>query len=309
MPTDLQKRTAEAIINIFETGALHGEYGNVTMLPGDAGHLTYGRSQTTLASGNLFLLISAYVNAAGAQYADRLRPYLARLKQIDLSLDDDMDFRALLATAGNDPVMHSVQDEFFDRIYWTPASVSAANVGITSGLGYTVSYDGHVQGSWGLIRDRTNAQFGTVAQKGENDWVRQYVSIRRNWLATSTNKWLPRTVYRMDEFDKLANAGNWQLDLPIVVRGVTIDESGLSGVPVRASAQIAEERLLMLRNPMMQGDDVARLQQALKSKGETVEVDGVFGATTAAALNHFQRINGLTADGIAGPATRSALGI
>lgn len=28
-------------------------------MPGDTGHLTYGRAQTTLASGNLYLLLKA----------------------------------------------------------------------------------------------------------------------------------------------------------------------------------------------------------------------------------------------------------
>ena len=63
---DLQKRTAQAIVNIFETGRVAGDYGAVTLLPGDAGHLTYGRSQTTLGSGNLFLLIKAYCERADA---------------------------------------------------------------------------------------------------------------------------------------------------------------------------------------------------------------------------------------------------
>ena len=42
--TDLQKKTAQAIVNIFETGQVHGDYGKVTLLSGDSGHLTYGRS-------------------------------------------------------------------------------------------------------------------------------------------------------------------------------------------------------------------------------------------------------------------------
>jgi chitosanase len=50
MVTDLQKRSAEAIVNVFETGTPRGDYGQVTVVPGDTGHLTYGRSQTTLAS-------------------------------------------------------------------------------------------------------------------------------------------------------------------------------------------------------------------------------------------------------------------
>ena len=55
MITDLQKRTCQAIVNIFETSRALGDYASVVFHPLDPGQLTYGRSQTTLASGNLFL--------------------------------------------------------------------------------------------------------------------------------------------------------------------------------------------------------------------------------------------------------------
>ena len=56
MLTDLQKKTAQAIVQIFETSRVLGNYGQVTLLRGDTGHLTYGKAQTTLGSGNLALL-------------------------------------------------------------------------------------------------------------------------------------------------------------------------------------------------------------------------------------------------------------
>src|ERR1051326_1334605 len=94
--TDLQKKTSQAIVNIFETGHLQGDYSKVTLLAADTGHLTYGRSQTTLASGNLYLLVKAYCEADGAQFADALRPYSSRLSNRDLTLDTDLPFRRLL---------------------------------------------------------------------------------------------------------------------------------------------------------------------------------------------------------------------
>ena len=57
--TSLQKKTAKAIVNIFETSRVLGNYAQVTLMLGDSGHLIYGRSQTTLGSGNLHLLIKA----------------------------------------------------------------------------------------------------------------------------------------------------------------------------------------------------------------------------------------------------------
>src|SRR5262249_26614387 len=136
-----QKLTAQAIVNIFETSTALGDYGNVTLLAGDTGHLTYGRSQTTLASGNLFLLLKAYNAANGAAFAADFAPFLPRVQARDLSLDHDTAFRSLLHSAGSDPVMHMVQDLFFDRVYWAPAAAAATRVGIETALGSAVVYD------------------------------------------------------------------------------------------------------------------------------------------------------------------------
>jgi hypothetical protein len=57
------------------------------------------------------------------------------------------------------------------------------------------------------------------------------------------------------------------------------------------------------------GQQVKRLQQALNAHGETVDVDGMFGPGTHAAVVSFQAKNGLTPDGIVGPRTSAALGL
>ena len=58
------------------------------------------------------------------------------------------------------------------------------------------------------------------------------------------------------------------------------------------------------------GDDVIALQKKLKNWGYyTGNVDGIFGSGTEQAVKYFQRKNGLTADGIVGPATAKALGL
>jgi chitosanase len=309
MITDLQKRTIQAIVNIFETGRPLGDYGKVTLLAGDSGHLTYGRSQTTLASGNLFLLIKDYCAAPDAAFADQLSPFLPRLEGHDPSLDRDMEFRGLLREAGDDSVMQSVQDTFFDRVYWEPALASAAFINCETALGHAVVYDSRIHGSWHMIRDRTIAAHGTLADIGERIWIPHYVETRREWLANHSNTLLHKTTYRMDAMRDLIAGNLWDLPLPITVRGVTISEPVLAGPPVRASAAIAEERLLRLRQPFMQGADVREVQSALAAKGSEVEPDGVFGPQTAAAVIAFQRKEGLTADGIVGAATRARLGL
>src|SRR5215831_13612730 len=171
MVTDLQKRTAEAIVNIFETGHPQGDYGRMTLLANDWGHLTYGRSQTTLASGNLHLLIKAYCDTPGAAFAADLSGFLNRLASRDMSLDNDMTFRNLLKEAGDDPIMHDVQDQFFDRVYWNPGRQASTNIGITTALGVGVVYDSCIHGSWRMVRDRTNDRYGSVAAIDETTWI------------------------------------------------------------------------------------------------------------------------------------------
>lgn len=105
MITELQKKSAQAIVNVFETSLPQGDYSKVTLLRNDSGYLTYGRSQTTLASGNLFLLIKAYCDAPDAEFGEELSAYLGRLEDIDLSLDRDMTLRSVLREAGGDAVI------------------------------------------------------------------------------------------------------------------------------------------------------------------------------------------------------------
>lgn len=59
-----------------------------------------------------------------------------------------------------------------------------------------------------------------------------------------------------------------------------------------------------------QGEEVKQIQTALKEQGYYEgSVDGVFGGNTKKAVVSFQRDNGLKADGVAGSATLSALGV
>jgi chitosanase len=225
--TPKQKATAQAIVNVFETGEVEGDYGNVTVIPGDSGHLTYGRSQTTLTSF-LYELLSDYCSEAGAQFASEIKPYLSRVKAQDIKLDNEKVFHRILRKAGEDPVMQRVQDEFFDRRYWVPAMERARQAGIVSPLGCAVVYDSQVHGSWDRIRQRTNTRAGGSATLvGEKLWIKTYVATRRTWLATHSNSVLHATVYRMDTFNQYVADGNWELRLPLKAQGVTITADAL----------------------------------------------------------------------------------
>ena len=58
------------------------------------------------------------------------------------------------------------------------------------------------------------------------------------------------------------------------------------------------------------GSEVTQIQTKLKRWGYyNGNIDGIYGTQTLEAVKYFQRKNGLTVDGIAGPATLKAMGI
>lgn len=82
-------------------------------------------------------------------------------------------------------------------------------------------------------------------------------------------------------------------------------------IPQPAPASWELCRLLKKASPLMKGEDVQAVQQALISKGYSCGAsgtDGQFGAGTEKAVKAFQKANGLAADGIVGQNTCAKLG-
>lgn len=299
---NLQKATTAAIVNVFESGRVRGDYGAIAVLKGDSGHLSYGRSQVTLGSGSLCDLLKRYCQSPNAAFAAKLTPCLPRFEQKDFSLDTDKDVRALLQQAGReDPVMRETQDQFFNENYLGPACRHAEEVGVTSALGQTVVYDSHIQGGWARIK----ARVGPLTARGENDWVKTYVVARKTWLQSLAPP-LPSTVYRMDAFSTLIDGNKWDLPLPIAVHGVEISEASLAGdiPPAGATAK----RTLRLTTPYLRGDDVKALQQALVKNGQANSADGIYGPFTDTLVKNWQGTKSIQEDG-AGPLTLKSLGL
>lgn len=300
MLTATQKKTAQAIINIFETSTVLGDYGSVTVIPGDTGHLTFGRSQTTLGSGNLDDLLQRYCSNPGARFGVKLSPYLPRFAAKDLRLDGDRHLHNLLRASADDPVMRETQDVFFDRVYWQVAERVAGQFGITSPLGMAVVYDSTVHGSWKSIRDRTVQQSGQLAALGEQGWIGAYVQTRRQWLATHQRRDLRPTVYRMEAFQRLIDQDCWGLELPLVVRGLEISTTTLNTTPPDCyDGPQPGSRTLALQASLARGLDVRLVQLGLSSLGVDIKADGIFGQRSARCIKDYQASQGLPATGVA----------
>jgi chitosanase len=298
----IQNEACRAIVNIFETGRVRGDYGAVGVLPGDKGHLSYGRSQVCLGGGNLFKLLGLYCAKPGALFAKDIEPLLPRFQSIDVTLDTDESVKALLRSAGQeDPVMRGAQDLFFNQHFFAPACNDAAAFGLTLPLGNAVVYDSHVQGGWRIL----SARIGKVNARGEKDWIGQYIQMRREWLAAGKPP-VPATVFRMDSLASLVEAGKWDLALPFRVHGVTVTEEALMGGEVPVAGDTA--RSLRLTTPYLRGDDVKALQQALSANGIAAPLDGVYGPYTDALVKKWQAAKSIGENGV-GPLTRKSLNL
>lgn len=322
--TQLQKSTIQAIVNIFETGKPLGDYGKVTLIKGDPGHLTYGRSQTTLTSGNLYLLIKAYCEKNNSQYGKQLEKFLDRLSKKDLSLDHNEELKDLLRKAGKDTVMQQTQDEFFDRIYFNNALNRAKTLGLTTPLGIAVVYDSYIHGSFNTVYKLTNNKLGkTPEQAGEKEWIKAYVDTRYDWLANHSKVVLHKTVYRMNSFKSLIAKNNWELSLPLTVHGRTISEDTFKtgqnkpdpqpvpDIPDTPSAEEKNRPILRLikDGPYMKNNHVLAVQKALKARSYDLTCDSVYGPQTESVVKKFQKDNNLKPDGIVGKLTYEALRI
>lgn len=93
-------------------------------------------------------------------------------------------------------------------------------------------------------------------------------------------------------------------------RDVGVVESKVSGWDRFGRPPFFESRELRLTHPYMRGEDVRRLQIALREHGfDPGQTDGIFGKKTERAVKRFQRSCGLKVDGIAGKNTFFALGL
>lgn len=223
------RRRAISVVRVFESGSADGDYSATTILPDGAG-ISYGVLQATDRSETLDRIVLAYLDAGGT-HADALRPYLGYLARDDTTRVDPkrpppwcLSLMAILRAAGDDPVMRTEQEAIFDEGYVQPAVAQASSMGLSLPLSLATLIDTCVQsGPGGVARIRKRFPELPPARGGdERAWTVAYLRARRAWLAAFTTPAVARTTYRPDAFLALVADDNWDLQPPLIVRGVRI---------------------------------------------------------------------------------------
>lgn len=172
-------------------------------------------------------------------------------------------------------------------------------------------YDSQIHGSRLHITCLTKEAVGAVADVGERVWIQQYVHQRHQWLGNHRRSDLRATVYRMEAFETLLAAGDWDVALPLVIRGLEINEASLSQAPPRVyDGPPVRSRTISLTNPLTRGFDVRRVQMGLSKPGNDLDVsaDGVFGRMTRNAVESFQVAQALARTGVVDAPVFDSLG-
>lgn len=221
-PAADSERERKAAFNItagFEGG------GYATFQAFDAGIVSYGRFQCTLASGSLGELLESYLEmASGASAAQLENQYMARVRQKDWALRTDSSFKALLVRLSRDPVMQAAQDDYATNAYWNPAMLgSMLPRGILTPLGQAFVFDAAIHhGNWGVERDYLRPAEQSLGAKiksklGENGiteqrLIRRAAELRRDRLyALAAAHGLGGLRPRGDLWVQLVNRNDWDL--------------------------------------------------------------------------------------------------
>ena len=224
-----QKHAIDSILSIFETGRVPtpAAYQTCSILSDGAG-VSYGKHQSTDAGGTLDKIVALYIQRGG-KHGEELKQFVPKLAVNESAKVDPKNppswakyLMGVLREAGKDPVMQQCQDEMFDACYWVPALGHASQMGLQTALSHLIVYDTCIHSGPGAV---IRARFPEPPpSKGgdEKAWAQAYVNARRGWLAANKNALVQKTVYRMDSFNEMIRAGNWDLSLPLVCRGVKV---------------------------------------------------------------------------------------
>ncbi|MDQ7026011.1 MAG: chitosanase [Anaerolineae bacterium] len=108
------ERVRKAAFNM--ASAFEGGFGAINTY--DAGIISYGFLQFTLAAGSLGTVLQNYTNRSQSDTAKGIRGYLERVINRDSLLKNDQNFLGLLRAAANEQEMIDAQGEIGEQGYW-----------------------------------------------------------------------------------------------------------------------------------------------------------------------------------------------
>jgi hypothetical protein len=211
------ERVRKAAFNM--ASAFEGGYGAINTY--DAGIISYGFLQFTLAAGSLGTVLQNYSNRSQSATANGIRGYLERVINRDALLKNDMNFLGLLRAAANEQEMVDAQGEIGEQGYWK-AVVD----------GYIVQRELKYPLTWALLFDMgvnfgVNHGFVRLAEKdlgvtprskpaesglSEEQLITYVAQLRkRSHDNQATRDNLPGLRKRGDFWMALVTAGDWYL--------------------------------------------------------------------------------------------------
>jgi hypothetical protein len=231
--------TIWAITSVFESGSPEGDAAAFQVL--DAGIISYGKHQATLASGSLHLVLQAYFQRSDTATSRALQQeYADRIGQRDESLRHDDRLRRLLLEAAAEPAMHEAQDAVFAKRFYQPAVDQARRHRVRSPLGLACLYDTAVQGGLldvlAAVTERLGGVVGETSSAGTIDeatWLNIFLDERQKRLRRLADRFatagdrvnaeaLQISTFRVVELRNLLQAGNLALTGKLNIRGQEI---------------------------------------------------------------------------------------
>jgi hypothetical protein len=210
------RRAAFDITAAFE-GSSYATYKDF-----EAGIITYGRFQFTLASGSLTDVVAAYLETASGPTADQLRSqYRQRIHSKDETLRQDAVLKALLLKAADEPAMQQAQDAIATVKHWDLVQgLSIQPRHIQTPLGQALLFDmainhGPRHDMINLAEDALNvAPKSRMPDNGvqESELIARVVRIRQERMHKLADKhgWGGLRV-RGDFWVDLVERGDWHL--------------------------------------------------------------------------------------------------
>jgi hypothetical protein len=187
----------------------------------DAGIVSYGRFQFTLAGSGLFRVLEKFTSRSGSPAANELRShYLERTRRNDPSLRHDQRLRQLLIEAARDPVMQQAQDETATEQYWNVVmdlSVKPRNIRLPLSLALIFDMGINFGPRHGFL---TSAEEGCGLrprsvlpdEATEQRLITRLAELRRDsHYRQASRDNLPGLRVRGDFWVNLCQRGDWQL--------------------------------------------------------------------------------------------------